>query len=369
MPLVAVSHLVSRGFLMVAVSGSKVTAVRLGENGPGTAAVYEAASAVRAVEANAAGEVFVSTHSEKDVIALRFDDGQDTPLLLETAKIQSKKRVSAAVLDPAGRLLLADRAGTLAAWKKEDRSGVPAERPHKLESLTGQVAVHTDVVLVGDKQVATADKDGKIRVSMLPQTYCIKSFCLGHEGFVSRLLSLSDAHLVSGGADGTVRLWAAAEGRQLACVSLLPSQADQLEEDARTVTTPLAYDAAHRLLVVALGPRVIFLQVTEEAKLVKTEELLMGGDALAAATDSAATLYVAVDGVPYIVAYNWVDGKYQEATDGRSKAVTALLRENAVKEGTEQEASVDRQLRSWNEFVTKGKVVNAHNKRRKVEDD
>lgn len=77
----------------------------------------------------------------------------------------------------------------------------------------------------------------------------------------------------------------------------------------------------------------MFLHVTEDGNLVKKEEVLVGGDALDAAIDSAATLFVAVDGVPYVVAYIWADGKYQEAKDARSKAITALFRQTAVKEG------------------------------------
>ena len=92
----------------------------------------------------------------------------------------------------------------------------------------------------------------------------------------------------------------------------------------------LLTDREHR------GPRLIFLRLTEEAKLEKVQELLMGGDGLGAAIDRAGTLYVAVDGVPYLAAFSWSDGKYQEATDARSKAVTALLRDAAVKEGERQ---------------------------------
>mmetsp|Transcript_3353 Transcript_3353/g.11799 ORF Transcript_3353/g.11799 Transcript_3353/m.11799 type:complete len:209 (+) Transcript_3353:244-870(+) len=208
---------------------------------------------------------------------------------------------------------------------------------------------------------------------MLPQTYCIKAFCLGHKGFVSGLVSISDAVVASGGVDGTVRLWAAAEGKQLAVANLLPENAEKdAEESDRTVATPLVFDAAHQRILAALGPRLIFLQVSgdaDAATLTKVGKVTLGGDVLAAAFDSTGTLLVAVDGLPYIAALAWANDSYAEAESTAAKATAALLRETAVKTGTEKEVSLDRQLRSWNEFVTKGKVVNAHNKRRKTDEE
>ncbi|XP_078063861.1 tRNA (guanine-N(7)-)-methyltransferase non-catalytic subunit wdr4 [Mustelus asterias] len=72
------------------------------------------------------------------------------------------------------------------------------------------------------RYVITADRDEKIRVSLLEQPYIIQAFCLGHHEFVSELsIPLNHPHLlVSGSGDGTVRLWEYENGKQLHCLEL-----------------------------------------------------------------------------------------------------------------------------------------------------
>lgn len=80
-----------------------------------------------------------------------------------------------------------------------------------------------------NSDLITADRDCKIRVSRYPESYVIKSFCLGHEEyvllihacfiqwrFISRvaLLSVPEQRIVSAAGDGTIRLWAM-DGKQL----------------------------------------------------------------------------------------------------------------------------------------------------------
>lgn len=76
----------------------------------------------------------------------------------------------------------------------------------------GHTSYITDMVLSRDhKYLLTADRDYKIRVSSFPQTFCIHSFCLGHTSFVTRLLlphlTIAANAVISGSADGTLRLW------------------------------------------------------------------------------------------------------------------------------------------------------------------
>ena len=68
----------------------------------------------------------------------------------------------------------------------------------------------TDLVFVGD-YLASSDRDEKVFVCQFPKTYLIQSICVGHKQFVSCITSI-DRFLLSGSADGTVRLWDAASG-------------------------------------------------------------------------------------------------------------------------------------------------------------
>ena len=72
--------------------------------------------------------------------------------------------------------------------------------------------VITDLAFVGD-YLASSDRDEKVFVCQFPKTYLIQSICVGHKQFVSCVAS-TDRLLVSGSADGTVRLWEAASGRE-----------------------------------------------------------------------------------------------------------------------------------------------------------
>lgn len=87
--------------------------------------------------------------------------------------------------------------------------------------------------LAGSWQIASADRDEKIRLSRWPATACTTAFCLGHTEFLSCLTLLRPlppaaaagangaggeavSLLVSGSGDGTVRLWTTS-GEQIAC--------------------------------------------------------------------------------------------------------------------------------------------------------
>lgn len=67
------------------------------------------------------------------------------------------------------------------------------------------------------KYIVTADKDAKIRVSKFPASELIQAYCLGHTEFLNRILILRSEPrlLISGGADGTLRLWDWEAGSEL----------------------------------------------------------------------------------------------------------------------------------------------------------
>eukprot|EP00891_Asterochloris_glomerata_P002184 jgi/Astpho2/2184/fgenesh1_pg.00040_%23_33_t len=92
--------------------------------------------------------------------------------------------------------------------------------------------------------VATTDKDRKVRVSCLPTdsqqgAHEVQSVCLGHLRFVTCSafmsgaipsdtgLQSSQAWLLTGGGDGTVRLWDHVANKQLACWHVPASRAAQ----------------------------------------------------------------------------------------------------------------------------------------------
>ena len=73
--------------------------------------------------------------------------------------------------------------------------------------------------------LATTDRDAKIRISVIPTdpmagAHEIQSFCFGHADFVNCCAFLKNGLLVSGGGDGTLRLWSPLDGTQLAVVDL-----------------------------------------------------------------------------------------------------------------------------------------------------
>ena len=98
-------------------------------------------------------------------------------------------------------------------------------------------------VLPGTNLVCTSDRDHKVRVSILPKTaplaegsHEIQSFCHGHTAFVACVAAcVASAEapgragkLVTGGGDGTVRLWNAEDGAMLDAVTLAePHEGDE----------------------------------------------------------------------------------------------------------------------------------------------
>ncbi|XP_023648712.2 tRNA (guanine-N(7)-)-methyltransferase non-catalytic subunit wdr4 [Paramormyrops kingsleyae] len=113
-------------------------------------------------------------------------------------------------------ILVADKSGDVYSF-----SVLEPEKEGQLKlghlSMLLAVAVSND-----DKYVITADRDEKIRVSVLKSPHNIQSFCLGHREFVSALCTsaLHPDWLMSGSGDGTVKLWEYETGLQLQSLDL-----------------------------------------------------------------------------------------------------------------------------------------------------
>ena len=91
--------------------------------------------------------------------------------------------------------------------------------------------------------LATADRDFKIRVAKLPSETTaaldraigvpeIQSFCHGHAAFVACVAPVPGrGEMISGGGDGTARLWRCEDGAQLGAVTLAPPRARERDDD------------------------------------------------------------------------------------------------------------------------------------------
>ncbi|XP_012943107.1 tRNA (guanine-N(7)-)-methyltransferase non-catalytic subunit wuho [Aplysia californica] len=91
-----------------------------------------------------------------------------------------------------------------------------------------------DMLLIDhDQCVVTCDRDEKIRVSDFPDSYNIRSYCLGHTAFVISLVCDSRQKvLMSGSGDCTVRLWSL-QGKQLLTHNVLTDlpSCDVIQDD------------------------------------------------------------------------------------------------------------------------------------------
>jgi len=124
--------------------------------------------------------------------------------------------------------------------------------------------------------VATTDRDSKVRVSVMPEdpmqgAHEIKSYCFGHTNFASCSAFVSGADgsetemLLTGGGDGTVRLWNPVEGKQVCVIKvceydknidkkkhILPVLAVQPSKDCRHAVVVVDGESAIRVLALDL---------------------------------------------------------------------------------------------------------------------
>ncbi|KAF5830070.1 hypothetical protein DUNSADRAFT_15070 [Dunaliella salina] len=137
------------------------------------------------------------------------------------------KKLSAVAFSRDGKhALFADKFGDVgvAACGSPAQQQPPSEEP---ELLLGHLcSIVTSITVSPDNRfVVTTDKDGRVRVSMLPAaplkgSYEIQTYCLGHDSFVATSTFVNGPEqqgplLVTGGGDGTVHLWDPVDGKLL----------------------------------------------------------------------------------------------------------------------------------------------------------
>lgn len=164
--------------------------------------------AIKAIRFNKEGDLFVSTGDDKLVKLWNTNSW----LCLKT--VQTNKKVSAASFSHDSRcLLFADKFGVV--YTIPTRSAEELDAPVQLLAHCCSIITSLDCCVEG-RFIITSDRDFKIRVSLYPKdplkgAHEIQGFCLGHTSFVSCMALSSNnsttQFLVSGGGDGTVRLW------------------------------------------------------------------------------------------------------------------------------------------------------------------
>jgi len=145
------------------------------------------------------------------------------------------KKISAGQFGPNGKVIVADKTGDVYclsfqsySTKETKSNGSTGSDIAEMQSdfLLGHCATVTDVEIVkqGEKMLlATSDVEKKIRISQFPSCYEIVSFCFGHKAFISVLnraaFKTEDGSsiplILSGGGDGTVRIWEPKTGNLL----------------------------------------------------------------------------------------------------------------------------------------------------------
>ncbi|XP_044735962.1 tRNA (guanine-N(7)-)-methyltransferase non-catalytic subunit wuho [Chrysoperla carnea] len=104
-------------------------------------------------------------------------------------------------------IILADKTGDVYVYKRNEPKPI---------LLLGHLSMILDVKLsLCGKYVLTGDRDEKIRVSCFPNAYNIKSYCLGHEEFVTIIKVLDSKTILTASGDGTIRFWNFIDGEEI----------------------------------------------------------------------------------------------------------------------------------------------------------
>ncbi|CAH1431786.1 unnamed protein product [Lactuca virosa] len=169
---------------------------------------------IRAIRYGAKGKVFVSAGDDKVVKIWATDSWRCL------YSVPTEKKVSAVAISDNGQFVCyADKFGVVWVVELDElhENQTPVQKKGS-PLLAHYCSIITSLEFSPDgKFIVTADRDFKIRVTMLPKkpidgAHEIQSYCLGHTEFVSCLAfvynqEFPQGYLVSGSGDSTVRLW------------------------------------------------------------------------------------------------------------------------------------------------------------------
>lgn len=169
-------------------------------------------SEILAVAVSASGTLLALSDDSKRLVLLQ----REPTWTVRSVRWLARRCTSLVFSHSEDRLLVADKSGDVYSLSVKE----PLQEP---ELQLGHLSMVLDVtVSQDDRFIVTCDRDEKIRVSLTHSPYNIQSFCLGHQQFVSALLTLSGRPhtLLSGSGDGTVRVWNMETGHSLQTVQL-----------------------------------------------------------------------------------------------------------------------------------------------------
>lgn len=219
----------------------------------------EVPNIIRSIAFSPDGKYFAAGGDDKEVYIYDVE----TWKLLGTFK--SQKKLSCVLFTP-------DSSHVLAANKYGDILVAPVP--------TGDVPLHgsMDIIMghfcsiimsmsiskVGSYMLATTDRDGKVRITALPENIAegahnIVSFCLGHEKFVSSCSFLIDGkskseYIVTGGGDGLVKLWNPQTGEELDSVNVTLPVLDMVTRTEEDVVF-LVLDGSAKIVTISVNER------------------------------------------------------------------------------------------------------------------
>ncbi|XP_062085607.1 uncharacterized protein LOC133791703 [Humulus lupulus] len=173
---------------------------------------------IRAIRYGANGKLLVSAGDDKVVKVWSTESWRCI------TTVCSEKRVSAVAISNDGLYVcFADKFGVVWIVELDGPDGENVVNKKAAPMLSHYCSIITSLEFSPDgKYVVSADRDFKIRVTVLPKkpldgAHEIQSFCLGHTEFVSCLAFVCtqeypQGFIVSGSGDSTVRLWDISSG-------------------------------------------------------------------------------------------------------------------------------------------------------------
>mmetsp|Transcript_9228 Transcript_9228/g.19058 ORF Transcript_9228/g.19058 Transcript_9228/m.19058 type:complete len:457 (-) Transcript_9228:163-1533(-) len=204
----------------------------------------------------------------------------------------SPKKISAVQFSPKGDwVFFANKFGEVLAascsaaeLEKEVTELKPGEGSNLV--LGHCCSIITDILIPSDgRHIITCDRDEKIRTSRMPTdpsdgSHEIAAYCLGHRSFVTCLAHVKspggEQLLLSGGGDGTVRLWQPELGTLLATFEVSTAASGEEEENESATVVAVAASPSGSIAVAVQGyPDVLLLKVTEEKTLGLVQRTLM----------------------------------------------------------------------------------------------